>query len=38
MVVLNKKKYILFSSSIFYTIFLNALHFEMNNLSPGVEP
>ena len=34
----QQKKYILFSSSIFYTIFSNALQFEVNNLSPGVEP
>ena len=34
----QQKKYILFSSSIFYTIFSNALQFEVDNLSPGVEP
>ena len=34
----QQKKYILFSSSSFYTIFSNALQFEVNNLSPGVEP
>ena len=34
----QQKKNILFSSSIFYTIFSNALQFEVNNLSPGVEP
>ena len=35
----QQKKYIhvLFSSSIFYTIFSNALQFEVNNLTPGVE-
>ena len=34
----QKKNDILFSSSIFYTIFSNALQFEVSNLSPGVEP
>ena len=34
----QQKKYILFSASIFYTIFSNALQFEVNNLSSGVEP
>ena len=34
----QQKKYILFLSSIFYTIFSNALQFEVNTLSPGVEP
>ena len=34
----QQKKHILFLFSIFYTIFSNALQFEVNNLSPGVEP
>ena len=34
----QQKNNILFSSSIVYTIFSNALPFEVNNLSPGVEP
>ena len=33
----QQKKYILFSSSIFYTIFSNALQFEVNNLSRGAK-
>ena len=34
----QQKNDILFSSSIFYSIFSNAFKFEVNNLSPGVEP
>ena len=34
----QQKKYKLFSFSIFYTIFSNALQFEENNLSAGLEP
>ena len=33
----HQKKYILFLCSNFYTIFSNALQFDVNNLSPGVE-
>ena len=33
----QKKNDVLFSSSIFYSIFSNAFKFEVNNLSPGVE-